>query len=151
LRPFIPGHDNSIQILADDRIVGILNNGRQPQGRYLRCPAFGDIPEDQNHAPQIRVAPANGRTTVINGPFGAIFRNKNSVIGQPHYFSLRQNFRHRVFDRLPREFVDNSERVIERHTGGFGCAPAREFLRHRIHERDAATPVRGDHGITNAR
>src|SRR5579884_1918865 len=43
LRAFVPAHDDAVQIFADDRIVGGVDDGAQQQGRAFGSPAVRDI------------------------------------------------------------------------------------------------------------
>ena len=100
LGPGVPCPDHALERLADDRVLGRLDDGRQARLGFLRPPALGDVAEDQD-----RPAPGPGlvphrRGAVVDGPFGPVPGDEDGVVGQPHDRALPQGPEGGVLDRL---------------------------------------------------
>ena len=92
LGPLVPIGNDPIQVLADNGVVRRFDNRSQSAGPQFRGVMLGDVPENQHHAGQLAAGVANGSCAIEDGPFGTIFRDQNSVVGQADDNTLLKHF-----------------------------------------------------------
>ena len=124
----IPGLDDAVGILREDRVVGRLDDGRQPrQGSLGRLPR-GEIAEHEDHSLDRAARLADRRAAVVDGDFAAVLGEQNRVVGQVHHGPQTQHLVDRAFHRLAGLLVEDPEHRGQRLAAGLAVFPTREAL-----------------------
>jgi hypothetical protein len=53
----VPRRDDAVEVLTDDRVVGILDNVRQPPGEFVSRLPIGDIARETSRVQKLVIAP----------------------------------------------------------------------------------------------
>ena len=111
---------------------------------------LGDVAEDKHHTDQLAAGVANGGCAIENRAFGAIFGYQDSIVGEADDNTFLKHFGDRKFDRLSGCFVDDFERVGQRHSSSLLECVAGEAFGNRIHEGDMSPAIGDNDRVTNA-
>ena len=65
-------------------------------------PAFGDVPEDEDHADDVAPVILDGRGTVVDGPLAAVPGDEEGVVPEPDGQPALDDLPDRLLDRLSR-------------------------------------------------
>ena len=114
LGPGVPRADDAVERLADDRVVGRLDDGRQPRLGLLGPPALGDVAEDQDRPDRGPGLVPDGGGAVVDGPLRPVPGDEDRVVRQPDDRPLPQGAEGGVLDRLAGLLVDDVEDVRQR-------------------------------------
>jgi hypothetical protein len=149
--PRVPTCDDALERLADDGVVGRVDDGRQPRPSFLRAPALAHVTEDQD-GPDRQPAPVpHGGGAVLDGSLRPVTGDEDGVVRQAGDHTSSYGLQGRVLDRLPCRFVDNLEDNREGPADGVGPLPAGQGFRHAIHKRDSAVGISADDRVADAR
>ncbi len=110
---------------------------------------FADVVKHHHHTDNFTVSITNGRRGVFNGNLVAMAVHQHGVVGKANHFALLEHPIDRVRHRQAGVFIEDVHDVLERLASHLITPPARERLRHRIHEFNAAACIGGDDRIAN--
>ncbi len=82
LGPGVPRADDAVERLADDRVVGRLDDGRQPRLGLLRPLALGHVAEDQDRPDRGPGLVPHGGGAVVDRPLGPVPGDEDRVVRQ---------------------------------------------------------------------
>src|SRR6185312_12051108 len=148
--PCIPRSDHAVERLADDRIIGTIDDRRKPCPAVLSLTLLRDVAKDQHHPEQLAVRQANRGSTVVDSNLSTIACEQYRVIGQPDDGADLQYFLHRIVDGPSCVLVDNAKHRFERLISRLLARPAGQRCGDGVHEGDTSRLVRHDDRITDA-
>src|SRR5438045_1265066 len=106
---FVPTRDEAFERLADDGVVGRLDDCGQEARALLALaqdlfgpPTLRDVVEDEDDAAYAPLFIVDGRAAVVNRRLRAIARDEHCVVRESDHLALVQNFLDRVLDLAAR-------------------------------------------------
>ena len=147
------GEFSGVAIEYDDSFRGVFDQRPATRLRFHQ-PLFGLafvalIAEDQHDADDRSTRGADRRGAVGDRHNLAVARHQFRMVGQAHDEALAQDFLHRAFHFLTRGFGTDVEDFVQRAAGCGAERPTGQLLGHRIHARDLAVFVGGDHRVAD--
>src|SRR5262249_56092552 len=127
----VPTGDAAMHVLADDGIVGRLDNRGEEASRPFGFPLLGYVPKHQHDPSDVALAVPNRCAAVINASLRAVFGDQDGVVGQPDHHPVPDDLRDRTLDRLAGLLVDDAEDLPQGPTprpvlpAGHGPGPPR--------------------------
>ena len=132
LGTLVPTSNGAVHVLADNGVIGRLDNRCKKTGRLLGLALFGHVPKYQHDAGEVPFLVSDRCRAVINTPLGAVFANQDGVVCQSDDSTFLQCPHGRVLDRLAGLFVDDPENSFERFPSGILFLPSGQGLGHRV-------------------
>jgi hypothetical protein len=127
----VPGPDDSVERLADDRIVrGFDDRREQPcveqatGGEVFPPPALRNVAKRQYASGNAPVLVLDRRRAVVDRALDAVLADQHGVVGEADDGILAQRPRSRTLKRLARFLVDDPEHAVQRLAACFRVPPA---------------------------
>ena len=144
------GEDLQVGIQLLQGGVGTFQLGASLQDCPFGIAAGRNIAKDKNYPEERAVGVADGGGAIVDGNLTAVVGEQNGMVGQTRDGAQAHHFLDGILNNGARIFIDDAEHPRKRDAETGLARPTRELLRHRIHEGNAAFPVRYEDGVADA-
>ena len=140
----IPGQDRSVEVLADDGIVGGLDHGPVHRSIVVGPAALGDVPDGARDAQPL--VGAEGAEGDFDRELAAVLSTSVQLVSDTHRARLRVHREGGAVVGMARAGAVRDERLdLPAHE--LVAAVAEELLGLRVHEQDRTGLVHDDHAV----
>jgi hypothetical protein len=153
----IPTLNSAVKRLADDGVVGRLNDrseqtgGQELPGSFLFHSALiGHVPENQHASRNRAVFVPDRSRAVVNGQLVTVFPHQHGVVGETDNDAFAERPERGVGDRLTCGFVDDSKDVVQRATECSALCPPGQRLGNGVHRHHTRVDIGRNHCVTDA-